>query len=198
MKTTANTITALKKDLTEIYYFYSLGCVWCKNTEPLIDELNKEGYNILKLDISNSENKKIYKELKEKYNNKCGIPWIINLSTGYDIAEFREKEIIEKLANGEKIVEAPKRSGSPPQLPHRNASSEDINLWKKEYDKWMEKNKHMTNFLSTKQILKKRQWPEPRPSLKGSMTGEDIIIYEKNCIKWKKENKHLFFPPYDC
>ena len=23
-----------------LYYFYSVGCGWCKKTEPLVDELN--------------------------------------------------------------------------------------------------------------------------------------------------------------
>ena len=33
------------------YYFYSQGCGWCKKSEPVVDELNKEGYDILKLDL---------------------------------------------------------------------------------------------------------------------------------------------------
>ena len=41
----------------ELYYFYSQGCGWCKRTEPLIDELNNEGYNILKLDLADGDNK---------------------------------------------------------------------------------------------------------------------------------------------
>ena len=35
-----------------LYYFYSVGCGWCKKTEPLVDELNESGdYEILKLDL---------------------------------------------------------------------------------------------------------------------------------------------------
>ena len=26
------------------YYFYSVGCGWCKKTEPIVDELIKEGF----------------------------------------------------------------------------------------------------------------------------------------------------------
>ena len=26
-----------------LYYFYSVGCGWCKKTEPLVDELNESG-----------------------------------------------------------------------------------------------------------------------------------------------------------
>ena len=36
----------------ELYYFYSVGCGFCKKAEPIVDELNKEGYNILKLDLA--------------------------------------------------------------------------------------------------------------------------------------------------
>ena len=35
-----------------LYYFYSVGCGWCKKTEPLVDELNEAGYDILKLDLT--------------------------------------------------------------------------------------------------------------------------------------------------
>ena len=28
------------------YYFYSVGCGFCKRVDPIVDELNKEGYNI--------------------------------------------------------------------------------------------------------------------------------------------------------
>ena len=34
------------------YYFYSQGCGFCKRAEPIVDELNKEGHNILKLDLA--------------------------------------------------------------------------------------------------------------------------------------------------
>ena len=30
-----------KKEST-LYYFYSVGCGWCKKTEPLVDELNEK------------------------------------------------------------------------------------------------------------------------------------------------------------
>ena len=34
-----------------LYYFYSVGCGFCKKAEPIVDELNKDGHNILKLDF---------------------------------------------------------------------------------------------------------------------------------------------------
>ena len=39
-----------------LYYFYSVGCGFCKRVDPIIDELNKEGHDILKLDLSDMFN----------------------------------------------------------------------------------------------------------------------------------------------
>ena len=53
-----------------LYYFYSVGCGWCKKTEPLIDELNKAGYDILKLDLAEKDNQELSKQLKDKYKKQ--------------------------------------------------------------------------------------------------------------------------------
>ena len=50
-----------------LYYFYSVGCGFCKKVEPIVDELIKDGNDILKLDISDPENQKISQELKKEY-----------------------------------------------------------------------------------------------------------------------------------
>ena len=71
------------------YYFYSQGCGFCKRAEPIVDELNKEGHNILKLDLAESDNQGLNKELKEKYNKQCGTPWFINAETGHQVCGFR-------------------------------------------------------------------------------------------------------------
>ena len=43
-KTPAKTTTKkVEKGTRTLYYAYSVGCGWCKKTEPLIDELNKDG-----------------------------------------------------------------------------------------------------------------------------------------------------------
>ena len=44
-----------KKEST-LYYFYSQGCGYCKRIEPIVDELNKDGYDILKLDLKEKDN----------------------------------------------------------------------------------------------------------------------------------------------
>ena len=54
-----------------LYYFYSVGCGWCKKTEPFIDELNSEGYDILKLDLAEQDNQELNKQLKDKYKKQC-------------------------------------------------------------------------------------------------------------------------------
>ena len=69
-KTKKSTETKTKKveKPTELYYFYSVGCGWCKKTEPLVDELNAEGYNILKLDLAEADNREVQKEMQDKYS----------------------------------------------------------------------------------------------------------------------------------
>ena len=54
-----------EEQLSPLYYFYSVGCGWCKKTEPLVDELNESGdYEILKLDLSEKDNQELNKQLK--------------------------------------------------------------------------------------------------------------------------------------
>ena len=48
-----------------LYYFYSVGCGFCKKAEPIVDELNESGkYEILKLDLSVKDNQELNKQLK--------------------------------------------------------------------------------------------------------------------------------------
>ena len=55
-------------DNSNLYFFYTVGCGWCTKSLPLIDELNKDGHNILKLDLDEPDNKEIQQELKQQYN----------------------------------------------------------------------------------------------------------------------------------
>ena len=68
-----------------LYYFYSVGCGFCKKSEPIVDELNKEGYNILKLDLAEPDNQGLNNELKQKYGKQCGTPWLIDAESGNNI-----------------------------------------------------------------------------------------------------------------
>ena len=89
-------VTAEQEHQSTLYYIYSVGCGFCKKAEPIVDELNKEGHNILKLDLAEKENKEIVEDLKKKYNIKCGTPLFINADTGHFMCGYREKDITEK------------------------------------------------------------------------------------------------------
>ena len=104
--------TSKKKDNTPkestLYYFYSVGCGFCKKAEPIVDELIKEGHDILKLDMAEPDNQGLKNELSQKYKKQCGTPWFIDGETGNQICGFREKDIIEKWVSGEDIPAPPK------------------------------------------------------------------------------------------
>ena len=89
------------------YVFCSTGCGFCKKAEPVIEELNNEGYNIVKLDVAEGDNQKLAEELKKEYNTQCGTPWFINAETGKGVCGFREKDVLEKWLKGEDIPEPP-------------------------------------------------------------------------------------------
>ena len=99
------------------YVFCSQGCGFCKKAEPVIEELNNEGYNIVKLDVAEGDNQKLAQELKTEYGVQCGTPWFINAETGKGICGYREKDIIEKWLKGEDIPAPPRPNGPPPVPP---------------------------------------------------------------------------------
>ena len=90
------------------YYFYSVGCGFCKRVDPIVDELIKEGHDILRLDVAEGDNQKLTQELKKEYNVQCGTPWFINAETGKGVCGFREKDVLEKWLKGEDIPEPPR------------------------------------------------------------------------------------------
>ena len=69
-----------KKEST-LYYFYSVGCGYCKQLDPIIDELIKEGHDILRLDLSESDNQGLHREIENKYDLRCGTPFIMWFDT---------------------------------------------------------------------------------------------------------------------
>ena len=137
-----------------LYYFYSQGCGWCKRTEPIIDELNEEGnYNILKLDLADGDNAKLQNEIKSEYNHQCGTPYLVDAESGNKICGFREKDIIQKWADGEEIPEPPKPNGPPPPPPQDFDNEEQVNVWKEKYGEWVKDNDHMPNLPKTDDML---------------------------------------------
>ena len=132
-----------------LYYFYSVGCGFCKKSEPIIDELNKKGHNILKLDLAEKDNQGLKNELSKKYNKQCGTPWFIDGATGNQICGFREKDVIEKWLKGEDIPAPPRPKGPPPKLPFHGADDKEVNQWKEDYAKWAKENEHLPNIQTS-------------------------------------------------
>ena len=196
--TDSNKDKKIKEKLTEeeklspLYFFYSVGCGWCKRIMPIVDELIGEGHDILKLDLADKENQEVQKEVKEKYNLKCGTPWLVNADTGHQICGFREKDIILKWINGENIPTPPKPTGPPPRPPLMNASDKEVNEWKKEYDEWADKNSHLPNIRSVDEILdmpRPKSLP-PNPP-KPDSTDDELNRWKVEYEKWVKVNSHL-------
>ena len=137
-----------------LYYFYSVGCGWCKKTEPLIDELNESGdYEILKLDLAEKDNQELNKQLKDKYGKQCGTPWLIDAESGNHICGHREKDIIEKWAKGEEIPEPPRPKGPPPPPPQDMENKDQVEEWKTKYEAWVKENDHMPNLPKSDDML---------------------------------------------
>jgi len=175
------------------YYFYSVGCAFCKQLEPIIDDLNQNGHDILKLDLTVADNNKLAKELQDEYGKKCGTPWLINADTGNHICGYREKDILEKWLDGEDIPAPPSIQGKMPKLPFFKDSKTKVKKWKKEYNEWLEKNKAVPNLQTANQMLNRPRPNSDPPMLPAPNTVTDgelekfKVVYEK----WVKENTHL-------
>ena len=70
-----------KKEST-LYYFHSVGCAYCSKVEPIVDKLNLNGYDIIKLDETEKDNKSFKKEIQDKFKIKCGTPLLVDSKTG--------------------------------------------------------------------------------------------------------------------
>jgi len=196
MSKTEETLQVVEEieELSPLYYFYSVGCGWCKKSEPIIDELIDEGHDILKLDLSDPENKKINDELKKEFNTQCGTPWLINADTGHQICGFREKDIVLKWVNGEDIPQPPKPKGPPPPPPQDFDNKEQIKTWKVEYEKWVKENKHMPNLPKADDMLNRlkqqKQMMEQRQAQQQA-GGDDNVRLTNLEVKLDALIKHL-------
>ena len=155
-----------KKEST-LYYFYSTGCAYCKKVEPVVDELNSNGYNIIKLDTSDSSNRLFKEEVEIKFQLRCGTPLLVDSETGNAICGWKNEETIKKWADGEEIPQPPKPNGEAPLLPKDFFDEEQVTNFKKQYEKWKEENKHIP----------------------GLQTAEEIIEKFKNHMKLQKQQK---------
>ncbi len=181
-----------KTKTQELYYFYSVGCGFCKRVDPIVDEFIKEGHNILKLDLAEPDNQGLKNELQKKYNKQCGTPWFIDPETGHQVCGFKEKDILMKWINGEDIPIPPRPKSPPPKPPFYGASEKDENKWKIEYEKWLKENSHVPKLQTVEDILK-RPRPKsdpPRPPMQNA-TDAQFDVWAREYNKWKDENSHL-------
>ena len=187
-----DTNVEVEETASQWYYFYSQGCGFCKKAEPIVDELNKEGHNILKLDMAEADNQGLSNELKKEYKAQCGTPWFINAETGHQVCGFREKDIIEKWVKGEEIPQPVRPTGPPPKVPLMGADAKEIKSWKKEYNVWYKKNEKLPNVKTASQLL---ELPRPKtdPPKPPAPNADDKALntWKEEYDKWAEENTHL-------
>jgi len=171
------------KNKTTLYYFYSTGCAFCKQVEPIVEKLNEEGYDILKLDLSEPDNDGLKREIENKYNLRCGTPWLINPDDGNNICGWRGEDIIRKWADGETIVEPPKPKSQAPPFPVENPNDDNLKIWTKKYDVWKKENNHLSNLQDAEQIIDRfKKQKETNDKRKNSLEGR-LSMIENNLNK---------------
>ena len=168
-----------KKEST-LYYFNSVGCAFCKQIDPIVEKLNKEGYDILSLDLSDKDNQGLHREIENKYDLRCGSPFLVDGSNGNNICGQTTEEMIKKWADGEKIPEPPKPKSPPPPLPQDWDDKKLIDEWKQSYEKWRDENNHLPNLTTTEEVVDrfKKQW-EARKNQQQSLDGRVTSIEQK-------------------
>ena len=170
-----------------LYYFYSVGCGYCKKADPIVDELIADGHDILKLDLAEADNRGLKDEISKKYNKQCGTPWLIDASNGNQVCGYREKDIIEKWVNGEDIPLPPKPNGIPPRPPYMNDSDEVVKKWKKEYNEWLKKNEHLPDDKKkTADEILDMPRPKTEPPKRPNLNSDD-----KELEKWVKDSNQI-------
>ena len=184
-----------EEELSPWYVFCSTGCGFCKKAEPVVEALNKEGYDILTLDLSEPDNAKLNQELKTEYGVQCGTPWFINADTGKGICGFREKDVIKKWLDGEDIPEPPRPTGPPPKVPFHGATKKEEKEWKTQYNRWLDDNQHLPEKQrkSVDEVLSqpRPKSEPPRPPMGPDTTEEAVDEWGEKYSKWSKENAHL-------
>ena len=175
-----------------LYYFYSVGCGWCKKADPIVDELIAEGHNILRLDLADETNRSINQELKKKYEVQCGTPWFVDAETGNGFCGFRDKETMLKWISGEEIPKPIRPTGPPPKPPLMGATEDEIKEWTSKYDDWFKKNEKLPNVKTSKEILDlpRPKSDPPSPPSPSSSDGE-LSKWAEKYEDWIKENNHL-------
>ena len=160
-----------KKEST-LYYFHSVGCTFCKKIDPIIEKLNKEGYDILRLDLSDEDNKGLHREIENKYDLRCGSPFLVDGSNGKSICGGQAtEEMIKKWADGEEVPAPPKPKSPAPPLPTDFDDEKQIDKFKDEFTKWKNENNHLPNLQSADQIVERfrKQWESRKNQQQNSI-----------------------------
>jgi len=168
-----------KKEST-LYYFHSVGCAFCKQIDSIVEKLNSDGYDILRLDLSEEDNQGLKREIENKYDLRCGTPLLVDYETGNTICGWRDEETIKKWADGEEIPELPKPKSPPPPLPQDWEDEKLIDEWKQAYEKWRGENNHLPNLTTTEDVVDgfKKQW-EARKNQQQNSNDRISIIEQK-------------------
>ena len=149
-----------KKEST-LYYFHSVGCAFCKQIDPIVEKLNSEGYDILRLDLSEKDNQGLHREIENKYDIRCGTPFLVDSINGKNICNGKAtEEMVKAWADGKEIPQLPKPKSPAPPLPQNFDDEKQIDKFKEDYNKWKEKNNHLPNLQTSEQIIErfKKQW----------------------------------------
>ena len=155
-----------------LYYFYSQGCGFCKKIDPIVEKLNEGDYNILKLDVSEEDNAGLKRELENKYDLRCGTPWLVDASNGNHICGATQEENIKKWASGEKIPEPPKPKSPAPLFPVNESTEDKLKEWTKKYNEWVKENNHLPNLQTAEQVIERfKQQKSQKNSLEGRITS---------------------------
>ena len=170
------------KKQSTLYYFHSVGCAFCKQIDPIVEKLNNEGYDILRLDLSESDNQGLHREIENKYNLRCGTPFLVDGSNGKNICGQQQstEENIKKWADGEEIPQAPKPKSPPPPLPQNWDDNKIVDEWKQAYEKWKGENNHLPNVSPTEELVDKfkKQW-EARKNQPQTLDARVTSIEQK-------------------
>ena len=168
-----------KKEST-LYYFNSVGCAFCKKIDPIVEKLNKEGYDILSLDIAEKDNQGLHREIENKYDLRCGTPFLVDGSNGNNICGEANEEMIKKWADGEEIPKPPTPKSPAPPLPQDFDDEKQIDKFKKDYNKWKKENNHLPNLQTAEQIVERfKQQCEARKNQQKSLDGRVTSIEQK-------------------
>ena len=130
-----------------------MGCAFCKRIDPIVEKLNNDGYDILRLDIGEEDNKGLHKEVQKEYKIDCGTPLLVDVDSGNHICGYRGNDIIKKWADGEEITQPPKPKTPPPPPPQNYEDENEVEDWKEKFEDWKQENSHLPKLPETDVML---------------------------------------------